>query len=164
MHCNLNISFQSLFLCLMILACNDAGNNVKTYDSETGILVKINYPAGDYAPHFKDNYLPAPFNLGQHENNNAEFIVLSNRIGKGNTIRVKPIACLEMIDSVKQNFIIAVPSDSTKRIPKIENYGMLATAHPHVKNLIEYWIKGTRESQNVRLVWTSEQKALELMD
>jgi len=161
---NLNISLQTLFLCLVLFSCKESSDKIRTFDTDEGVLVNIKYPAGDNAKLFNKNFLPAPFNLGYHGNNSTEFIVLNDRMGKGSSIKVMPIATLELIDTVNRSFIVAVPSDSTKRILKIENFGMLATGHPQVKNLIEYWIKGNCENQNVRIKWASEQKALELVE
>lgn len=157
-------SLLSLLLYLLISACKHTDKEVKIYNLDDGVSVKIEQAAGEYANQDSINFLPPPFNIGYLKHNSTKFIVLSNRIDQGKTIEVMPIACVELIDSVKYSYVVSVPTDPDKRQINIKNYGSLATEYPRVKNMIEYWLKGAHMDQNGRINWTSEQIALELMD
>jgi len=146
------------------MACQTK-TEVPGFDMSEGILVKITNPAGENAILGDLDFLPPPFNIGEFENNKYRFIVLSDRVKKGKAVRVRPIARVELMDTIlKEAYIVAIPVDTSKRIMELESYGELATEYTFVKYILENWLKATAKHPYVDIEWKSEQSSLDLMN
>lgn len=149
---------------MLVLACKEK-QEIASFDLEKGILVQITNPAGEISDFIKTDFLPPPFNLGEFENNQYQFIVLSSRIKKGKAIRVMPIATVEYRDSiVRSSYIVGIPTDLSYQNLKLSSFGGLMSDYPYVKSIIDQWIVAQDKFIDGDIYWRSEQLSLELLN
>ena len=149
---------------MLIISCSEK-QEIPSFDLKKGILVQITNPAGEISDFIKTDFLPPPFNLGEFENNQYQFIVLSSRIKKGRAVRVMPIATVEYKDSIlRSSYIVSVPTDASYQNLKLSSYGMLMSDYPYVKSIIDQWIIAQDKFIDGDIYWRSEQLSLDLLN
>ena len=111
-----NISFF-----IFLVSCKEQKEQSVIDISADGVSVEVIYGAGD--SYDVDNvvkpYLPLPFNVAimVHEDNpSLDFIILSDRIYKGQDLNVIPIGAMRLTDDgIKKDFFIAIPSSEKRQ-------------------------------------------------
>lgn len=135
--------------------------------STDGVSVEVIYGAGDNYVVDKAivPYLPLPFNVARKtidENTVLKFIILSDRIYKGQNLYVIPIGAMRLLDDgVKKDFYIAIPNDTNRQTFKASEFSDFAIEHASVKWMIEQYFTNYKGFAKVRLLsWEDEQYAL----
>ncbi|TXF91763.1 inorganic diphosphatase [Neolewinella aurantiaca] len=115
------------------------------------------------------NFLPYPGNYGFVPNtlmdkdrggdgDPLDVLVVCESVPSGTRLTVKPIAALLLRDRGEiDTKIIAVPTDSTLRVFKPENFMELALEHDAARSIIESWFlnyKGPKQTELIR--WEDE--------
>ena len=154
-----------ILMSLCLLFSCESKEEIPAFDLQKGILVRITNPAGELSDFIKTDFLPPPFNIGEFENNQYQFIVLSSRIKKGKAVRVMPIANVEFRDSlVRSSYIVGIPTDSSIQNLQIEGFGQLVSDFPYVKSMIDQWLIAQNNFIDGDLYWRSEQLSLDLLN
>jgi len=135
--------------------------------STDGVEVEVSYGAGD-SYDVEDAikpYLPLPFNIAKKvidENTSLDFIILSDRIYKGQDLNVTPIGAMRLSDDgVKKDFFIAIPNASNRQTFKASEFSDFAVEHASIKWMIEQYFTNYKGFAKVKLLsWEDEQYAL----
>jgi len=158
----------SLILSILILSSckNESVQSVENMSTD-GVAVEVIYGAGD--SYDVDNvikpYLPLPFNVAQmviDDNTKLDFIILSDRIYKGQDLHVIPIGAMRLMDEgIKKDFFIAIPNNSNRQTFKASEFSEFAVEHASIKWMIEQYFTNYKGFSKVRLLsWEDEQYAL----
>lgn len=152
---------------LLLTSCKEQENQSVMEISADGVEVEVSYGAGD-SYDVKDAvkpYLPLPFNIAQKkidENTTLDFIILSDRIYKGQDLNVIPIGAMRLSDdSVKKDFFIAIPNSANRQTFKASEFSDFAVEHASIKWMIEQYFTNYKGFSKVKLLsWEDEQYAL----
>ncbi len=155
---------------MLVASCTETPSSVaKAIEIKSDYKAKINASAGDY---FEDDaFKPMPifFNVGTmdiNESTSAETIILSDKLSKGKTVKIKPVSLLRFEkDTAFNNYIISVPADSTKNVLNIHDYHDFSQEHYQIKFLLEDWFRGNcKLGRCGNFEWQSEVQALKLIE
>lgn len=155
-------------LCALVLICSCKEEKTQSVMalSNAGVSVKVNYGAGDAyrEPGVKNAYLPLPFNLAQAvlgETDTVDFLILSDRIYKGQELHVIPIGALLLEDEGKDKEIfISIPSNTKRMTFDKSMFNDFAVEHASVKWMIEQYFVNAKDFSKVKLrSWEDEQYA-----
>lgn len=161
-----NIIFIISFF-IFLLSCKEQEEQSVMDISADGVSVEVIYGAGD--SYDVDNavkpYLPLPFNVASmvHEDNPPlDFIILSDRIYKGQDLNVIPIGAMRLSDDgIKKDFFIAIPSSEKRQTFKASEFSDFAVEHASIKWMIEQYFTNYKGFAKVKLLsWEDEQYAL----
>mgnify|MGYP001599556576 FL=1 len=157
-----NISFF-----IFLVSCKEQKEQSVIDISADGVSVEVIYGAGD--SYDVDNvvkpYLPLPFNVAimVHEDNpSLDFIILSDRIYKGQNLNVIPIGAMRLTDDgIKKDFFIAIPSSEKRQTFKASEFSDFAVEHASIKWIIEKYFTNHKGFAKVKLLsWEDEKYAL----
>ena len=151
----------------LISSCKEKADQSVMDISADGVAVEVIYGAGD-SYNVKDAvkpYLPLPFNIAEKavdENTNLNFIILSDRIYKGQDLNVIPIGAMRLSDDgVKKDFFIAIPNTANRQTFKASEFSDFAVEHASIKWMIEQYFTNYKGFAKVKLLsWEDEQYAL----
>jgi len=155
-------------LCLFVFSCKEEKKQQTVMEmSAEGVEVEVSFGAGD-SYDVRDAvkpYLPLPFNIAQKEidkNTSLEFIILSDRIYKGQDLNVLPIGAMRLSDDgVKKDFFIAIPNSENRQTFKADEFADFAVEHASIKWMIEQYFTNYKGFAKVKLLsWEDEQYAL----
>lgn len=161
-----NIIFIFLFF-FFLASCKEQEEQSVMDISEDGVSVEVIYGAGD--SYDVDNavkpYLPLPFNVANmvnEDNTSLDFIILSDRIYKGQDLNVIPIGAMRLSDDgVKKDFFIAIPSSEKRQTFKAIEFSDFAVEYASIKWMIEQYFTNYKGFAKVKLLsWEDEQYAL----
>ncbi len=152
---------------LLWISCKETENQSVIEISEDGIEVEVSYGAGD-SYDVKDAvkpYLPLPFNIAHKQidqNTSLDFIILSDRIYKGQNLNVTPIGAMRLSDDgIKKDFYIAIPNSENRQTFKASEFSDFAVEHASIKWMIEQYFTNYKGFARVKLLsWEDEQYAL----
>lgn len=152
---------------LLLFNCKEDSNQTVMEISSEGVAVEVSYGAGD-SYNVKDAikpYLPLPFNIAQKrvdEQTHLDFIILSDRIYKGQNLNVIPIGAMRLSDDgVKKDFFIAIPNSANRQTFKASEFSDFAVEHASIKWMIEQYFTNYKGFAKVKLIsWEDEQYAL----
>lgn len=72
-------------------------------------------------------------------------LVISDALGKGSVLAVKPVALLQLDSAgISKDVIIAIPVDSTLRTVEIGGFVDLLTEHEPVRHILQTWFVNHR--------------------
>lgn len=132
-----------------------------------GVNVEVTYGAGDAydAQGVKSVYLPLPFNLAQAvvgESDTLDFLILSDRIYKGQELQVLPIGALLLEDEgVDRDLFISIPANPKRKTFNKSMFNDFAVEHASVKWMIEQYFVNAKGFSKVKLrSWEDEQYAI----
>lgn len=135
--------------------------------SADGISVEVVYGAGDSydVEDAVKPYLPLPFNVAHKmidDKASLDFIILSDRIYKGQDLNVIPIGAMRISDDgIKKDFFIAIPSSENWQTFKANEFSDFAVEHASIKWMIEQYFMNYKGFAKVKLLsWEDEQYAL----
>jgi len=96
------------------------------------------------------------------DNTKLDFIILSDRIYKGQDLHVIPIGAMRLMDEgIKKDFFIAIPNNSNRQTFKASEFSEFAVEHASIKWMIEQYFTNYKGFSKVRLLsWEDEQYAL----
>ena len=161
-----NIIFIFLFF-FFLASCKEQEEQSVMDISEDGVSVEVISGAGD--SYDVDNavkpYLPLPFNVANMVNEDTtslDFIILSDRIYKGQDLNVIPIGAMRLSDDgVKKDFFIAIPSSEKRQTFKAIEFSDFAVEYASIKWMIEQYFTNYKGFAKVKLLsWEDEQYAL----
>ena len=91
-----------------------------------------------------------------------DVLVLSESIVTGAVIEVSPIAILKLLDDGEIDYkIIAIPTDETKQILKVNTYEDFLKDFSEVKTIIELWFLNYNKDDEVTIQgWGNEKEAI----
>ena len=98
-----------------------------------------------------------------HEDNpSLDFIILSDRIYKGQDLNVIPIGAMRLTDDgIKKDVFIAIPSAEKRQTFKASEFSDFAVEHASIKWMIEQYFTNYKGFAKVKLLsWEDEQYAL----
>ena len=127
------------------------------------MIVNVTNSSGDDFYYMKEGiasyYAPYPFNVGiyESESNSTEFMIVSKKLKKGQSIAVLPIAKMnlnEPLDPGKE-VIIATPFDTDLRIFDGQSFQDFTVNQFSLKQLIELWYSNRYDLQGTTMEgWT----------
>lgn len=149
------------------LSCKDETGQSVMEISEDGVSVEVVFGAGDRYD-VKDvvkPYLPLPFNIAVKkidDKSSLDFIILSDRIYKGQDLKVIPIGAMRLSDEgIKKDFFIAIPSLENRQTFVASEFSDFAVEHASIKWMIEQYFTNYKGFAKVKLLsWEDEQYAL----
>lgn len=161
-----NIIFIFSFF-ILLSSCKEEEDQSVLDISADGVLVEVVYGAGDSydVDDAVKPYLPLPFNVAHKVNEDKislDFIILSDRIYKGQNLNVIPIGAMRLSDDgVKRDFFIAIPSSEKRQTFKASEFSDFAVEHASIKWMIEQYFTNYKGFAKVQLLsWEDEQYAL----
>ena len=135
--------------------------------SADGVSVEVVFGAGDSydVADIVNPYLPLPFNVAEKiidEKTSLDFIILSDRIYRGQDLNVIPIGAMRLSDDgVKKDFFIAIPSSESRQTFKANEFSDFAVEYSSIKWMIEQYFTNSKGFAKVKLLsWEDEQYAL----
>ena len=119
------------------------------------------------------NFLPYPGNYGYipstfsdpkqgGDGDALDVLVLSESVLTGSIVKIKPVAVLKLIDEGEIDFkIIAVPTDLSKQIIKVDSFNTLSENYPNILRIIELWFLNYNKDDEAKIEgWADENAAL----
>jgi len=135
--------------------------------STDGVAVEVTFGAGDSydVDDAVKPYLPLPFNVAEmvvDDNTKLDFIILSDRIYKGQDLNVMPIGAMRLSDDgIKKDFFIAIPISANRQTFKADKFADFAVEYASIKWMIEQYFTNYKGFAKVKLLsWEDEQYAL----
>lgn len=154
-------------LILLFTACKESSDQSVMDVSSDGVSVEVVYGAGDSytVTDAIKPYLPLPFNVAEkvvEGRKPLNFIILSDRIYKGQKLKVIPIGAMRLSDDgVKKDYFIAIPSSENRQTFKASEFSDFAVEHASIKWMIEQYFTNYKGFAKVKLLsWEDEQYAL----
>ena len=152
---------------ILLSSCKEPEEQSVMDVSTDGVSVKVVYGAGDSydVDDAVKPYLPLPFNVAEKvidDKTSLNFIILSDRIYKGQELKVFPIGAMRLSDEgIKKDFYIAVPSSEKRQTFKASDFSDFAVEHASIKWMIEQYFTNYKGFAKVKLLsWEDEQYAL----
>lgn len=157
----------AFFVSISLISCKQEVKEETVLEmGARGIEAKITYGAGDAydVQGALAAYLPLPFNLADKiiGQDTMEFLILSDRIYKGQELRVIPIGALRLMDEdYSRDLFIAIPESKTRQTFNAQMFSDFAVEYASVKWMIEQYFVNYKGFNKVQLVsWEDEQYAL----
>ncbi len=135
--------FCYLLIGLICLSCEKPKKATPT----DGLLVKIDHSSGDdfyYDVGEERTYFaPYPFNHATISFNGQtyEMIILSKKVTRGKTIKIRPIAQFTLSDPDRGDsfVLVAVPTEMDLQITQIKDYYEMTVKQFYFKQMVQYW-------------------------
>lgn len=156
-----------VMISVCVLGCKETPPPTSMDISKDGVKVKVTYGAGDQynVKGALDAYLPLPFNLATMTTpgqDTLEFLILSDRIYKGQDLHVLPIGAMRLMDEgAKRDLYMCIPEEAKRQTFGSNMFADFATEHAAVKWIIENYFVNYKGFSKVQLIsWEDEQYAL----
>lgn len=150
---------------IMIVAlqsCKEEVPKAIVLDKNNVMEVNVRHSAGDKWSS-TDNFLPLPFNVAK--GGEDDIIVLSERIKKGQTLEVKPIGAIRILQNdTLITYIVTIPFGQKHQSISVSDFDEFSTVFSGAKWIIEQYLLNRRNSYNVKLKsWENEHFAIKYL-
>lgn len=131
-------------------------------DENNAIKVDVTHSAGDKWEDV-DNFLPLPFNIAK--GGEDEIIVMGKRIGDGESVDVKPIGAIRIVENdTLKTYVITVPVAVEHISISTVDFDEFSTVFSGAKWIIEQYLLNRQNSYAVRLKsWENESFAIKYL-
>jgi len=114
------------------------------------------------------DFLPYPGNWGeliQPENKSLHVMILNDALAKGSTLRINPIAVLQLDSAgTQQDILIAVPTDSLLMSVRLNGFTDLITEYEPVRYILQTWFVNHKGFDAFEVIgWRDESYARKLI-
>ena len=130
-------------------SCKVEEQKVVTIDEDNGVEVQVTHSAGDNWD-VTDNFLPLPFNVAKL--GNEEVIVLSERIKKGEKLKVKPFGAIRVLQNdTLITYVVSLPLKAKYKTFQATDFDEFSTVYSGAKWIVEQYLINRKNSYSVKL-------------
>lgn len=149
-------------MAVVLSSCEEKTPEAIVLDENNAIKVDVLHSAGDKWAS-SDNFLPLPFNIAK--GGTDEIIILSSRIKKGETLDVKPIGAVRIIQNdTLHTYVVTIPIEVKHKSISAEDFDEFSTVFSGAKWIVEQYLLNRENSNSVKLKsWENENFAIKYL-
>jgi hypothetical protein len=143
-------------------SCQEETVKPVVVDENNAVKVKVMHSAGDKWAS-SDNFLPLPFNIGK--GGTDDIIVMSERIKKGETINVRPLGAIRILQNdTLFTYVVTVPVEQKYKSISVSDFDEFSTVFSGAKWIVEQYLLNRKNSYSVKLKsWENENFAIKYL-
>jgi len=158
-----NVYVYILVLTIVVLqSCKEEVPKTMVLDENNAMEVNVLHSAGDKWSE-SDNFLPLPFNIAK--GGMDDIIVLSERIREGESIDVKPIGAIRILQNdTLLTYVVTIPVGQKHKSLTTDDFDEFSTVYSGAKWIIEQYLLNRKNSYSVKLKsWENENFAIKYL-
>lgn len=151
-----------VIMIVVLQSCKEDVPKTLVIDEDSGVKVEVTHSAGDQWAK-TDNFLPLPFNISTIGND--EIIILSKRIKKGESLNVKPLGAIRILQNdTLMTYVVSIPVKQKYKSLSTVDFDEFSTVYSSAKWIVEQYLINRSNSYSVKLKsWENENFAIKYL-